>query len=83
MRFIAFHAKVALPQRVNPPPRTRVRNRCQSVVSDSGKGLRCGKLVKNGGSRLLRPNGLAFRQNGLCCMVAMCAFLHMSTTGTA
>src|ERR1035441_10591125 len=28
MRFIAFHAKVALPQRLNPPPRTRVRNRC-------------------------------------------------------
>src|ERR1039457_5513825 len=29
MRFIAFHAKVALPQRLNPPPRTRVRNRCR------------------------------------------------------
>src|ERR1017187_10068767 len=28
MRFISFHAKVALPQRLNPPPRTRVRNRC-------------------------------------------------------
>src|ERR1035441_6287529 len=33
MRFIAFHAKVALPQRLNPPTRTRVRNRCPACRS--------------------------------------------------
>src|ERR1019366_4097081 len=26
------HAKVALPQRLNPPPRTRVRNRCATPL---------------------------------------------------
>src|ERR1017187_9011770 len=28
MRYTAFHAEVALPQRLNPPPRTALRNRC-------------------------------------------------------
>jgi hypothetical protein len=46
MRSIAFPAKVALPQRVNPPPRTTLRNRwasrqasrteARSVLNSSG-----------------------------------------------
>src|ERR1017187_3485181 len=46
MRFIAFHAKVALPQRLNPPPRTRVRNRW--LRSGYGEALGSGRIAWEG-----------------------------------
>src|ERR1039457_2879490 len=41
MLFIAFHAKVALPQRLNPPPRTRVRNRWGAALPTGIRACAC------------------------------------------
>ena len=48
MRSIAFHAKVALPQRVNPPPRTRLRNRCPASRDASTPLSGVATLLENG-----------------------------------